>query len=212
MASLLVTRPLYEGTTHYLFFWNEAVINFAKSKSYKILDLKIKRANRKNLESYLRNKKPNLVLLNGHGSSDLITGQDDEVIIKVGENEELLKGTIVYALSCKTGQILGPKSIDKGTIAYIGYKENFNFWTNSSYVSRPNSDPRARLFFEPSNQIGLSLLKGRSVQEACHKAKNAFRENATKLIVTNSLDQFVIPDLLWNMVHLAHFGDNDAAI
>lgn len=212
MASLLITRPLYEGTTHYLFFWSQDVINFAKSKSYKILDLKRKKANRKALESYLKSKQPNLVLFNGHGASDLIAGQDDEVIIKAGENEALLKGTVVYALSCKTGKVLGPKSIDKGTIAYIGYKEDFNFWTNSSYTSRPNNDPRAKLFLEPSNQIALSLLKGHSAKEACDKAKNAFRENVTKLIATNSPDQFVMPDLIWNMVHLAHFGDGDAVV
>lgn len=109
MASLLITRPLYEGTTHYLFFWSEDVISFARSKSYKILDLKTKKANRKNLESYLKSKQPSLVLFNGHGASDLIAGQNDEVIIKVGENEALLKGAVVYALSCKTGKVLGPK-------------------------------------------------------------------------------------------------------
>lgn len=212
MARLLITRPLYEGTTHYLFFWNEDVINFAKRRSYKIVDLKTKKANRKTLESYLNKIKPNLILLNGHGSSDLIAGQDDEVIIKVGENEELLKGTIVYALSCKTGQILGPKSIEKGTISYIGYKEDFNFWVNSTHSSRPNSDPRAKLFLGPSNKIALSLLKGHSVKDSCNKAKEAFRENARKLIATNSPDQFVIPDLIWNMVHLTHFGDGNAVV
>lgn len=212
MASLLITRPLYEGTTHYLYFWSENVIDFAKSKSYKILDLKTKKANRKTLESYLNNRRPNLIFLNGHGSSDLIFGQDDEVIIKVGENEHLLKGTIVYALSCKTGQVLGPKSVDKGTISYIGYKEDFNFWINSNHISRPNNDPRAKLFLDTSNKIALSLLKGHSVKEACSKARDEFRETARNLAATNSPDQFVIPDLLWDMVHLAYFGDEDAIL
>lgn len=212
MASLLITRPLYEGTTHYLFFWSNQIIDFAKSKSYDILDLKTKKANRKTLESYLNNNKPTLVVLNGHGSSDLIAGQDDEVIIKVGENEEILKGTIVYALSCKTGQVLGPKSIDKGTISYIGYKEDFNFWGNSTYTSRPHTDPRAKLFFDPSNLIAISLMKGRSIKDSCEKAKNAFRENAVKLIASNSPEQFVVPDLIWNMIHLSHFGDADAVL
>lgn len=212
MAKLLITRPLYEGTTHYLFFWSNTVIEFAKTKSYDILDLKIKKANRKTLESYLSNNKPNFVILNGHGSSDLIAGQDDEIIIKVGENEKILKGTIVYALSCKTGQILGPKSIDGGTISYIGYKEDFSFWGNSSYTARPHTDPRAKLFFEPSNLIPLSLLKGHDVREACEKAKNAFRENAIKLITSDSPDKFVVPDLIWNMVHLSSFGDDNAKV
>lgn len=212
MVTLLITRPLYELTTHYLFYWNEKIIDLAKRKGYKVLDLHTKRANKKTFTSYVKNRRPKFILLNGHGSSDLVTGQDNEVIIKVGDNEELLIDKIVYALSCKTGQILGPKSVQAGAVSYIGYKEDFNFWGNSTYSARLLSDPRAKLFFNPSNQIGISLLKGHTVEYACKKAKSAFLKSIQKLVVTNSSDQFVIPDLLWNMTYLDYFGSASATI
>lgn len=210
--TLLITRPLYELTTHYLFYWNKKVINLAKTRGYKVLDLHTKKANKKTFTSYIRSRQPNLVLLNGHGSSDFVSGQNNEIIIKVGDNERLLKNKIVYALSCKTGQILGPKSVQAGAVSYIGYKEDFNFWGNSTYSARPLSDPRAKLFFVPSNQIGISLLKGHTVENACKRAKNTFLKNVQKLVVTNSSDQFIIPDLLWNMTHLHYFGNAKATI
>lgn len=151
-------------------------------------------------------------MLNGHGSSDSIAGQDDEILIKVGENEGLLKDKIVYALSCKTGQVLGPKSVTVGAISYIGYKEDFNFWRNATYSTRPLSDPRAKLFFDSSNQIGLSLLKGHTVKESYLRAKNAFLKNIQQLVVSNSPDQFIIPDLIWDMVHLDYFGSDRASV
>lgn len=212
MVILLITRPLYDSTTHYLYFWNQKVIEVAIKKRHKVLDLKVKKANKKTLESYIKSRNPNILLFNGHGTSDSITGQNHETLIKVGDNEAILKNKIVYALSCKTGQVLGSKSVLIGAIAFIGYKEDFNFWLNSSFMSRPLEDPRAKLFFEPSNQIGISILKGHTVKESYLRAKNLFLKNIQKLVTSNSPDQFVIPDLIWDMVHLGYHGSDSAYV
>lgn len=203
MTILVITRPNYEKTTYYLFHWNKKILQEARGKKVKVLDLAEDRANKKELESVLSKMKPQLVILNGHGSSDFITGQNQEILIKVGENEELLQGSIVYALSCKTSQVLGPASVKKGCKSYIGYTEDFTFWFKNP---RPLDDTWARLFLEPSNSIPIGLIKGHAVKEVFEKAKSLYLKNIQTLIVTKSPDSFLIPDLLWNMNHLSFDG------
>ncbi len=212
MATLLITRPLFDHTTHYLFHWSKTIINFAKTKKNKVIDVKEDRVNKKTFDSVLRKMNPNLVLLNGHGEKDVVLGQNNEPILIAGENEDLLAGRIIYALACKSAQILGKKSIESGAIAYIGYKEDFLFYTNSSYSARPLDDPRAKMFLEPSNLISISLLKSHTTQEACEKSKSAILKNIQHLTAINSPDQFMIPDLLWNMENLECLVDQNAII
>ena len=61
----------------------------------------------------------------GHGSPDCVTGGNREVLVKVGENENILDSTIVHSLSCSSASILGPKSVKAGAKAFIGYNQDF---------------------------------------------------------------------------------------
>lgn len=212
MVTLLITRPLYEHTTHYLHFWSKKIIDFAKKRGNKILDLSQDKVNRKNLESILRKMKPELVLLNGHGEKDRIYGQNDKDLVIAGENEDLLENKIVYVVACDSSEELGPKCVENGATCYIGYKEKFLFWTKPSYATKPLEDPRAKLFLEPSNLISESLLKGHTTQEACAKSVAAIRKNIQHLTATDSPDQFMIPDLIWNMENLECLGDHNAKL
>lgn len=98
------------------------------------------------ITTVINKTKPELIVLNGHGDADLITGQDNEILIKTGENEGLLTGKIIYALSCRTAKILGPKSIEKKTKCYLGYTEDFVFFCH-------------REFFSPSLALGYAVFK-----------------------------------------------------
>ena len=115
----VITRPFYDPTTSYLHRWNLEVVNYAKTRLKSVADLQHKKANRKDLESYIKKLKPEVIILNGHGSKDSILGQDEDVLIKVGENEYILKNSIVFSLSCSSAKVLGPASIKKGAKAYI---------------------------------------------------------------------------------------------
>lgn len=207
---LLITRPLYDPTTHYLHYWGKSVVDIARAKGIQVIDLESKRANRRAVEGVIKKKSPTLVLLNGHGNERVMAGHEHEHLIIAGDNDHILQNTVVYALSCKTGHTLGPICVSSGALAYIGYSENFNFWTNSSYTTRPLEDPRAKMFLEPSNAIATSLIKGHTAKEARDKGKEEFLRNIQKLIVTNSPDQFMIPDLLWDMSYLVMHGDENA--
>lgn len=107
----LITRPNYDDTTHYLFNWSEETIKLAEGQGAKVLDLQGEKANREEFESRMKKFSPKLVMINGHGDADLVTGHKNQMLIKAGVNEELLKSKIVYALSCKSAQVLGPKSV-----------------------------------------------------------------------------------------------------
>ncbi len=206
MPTLLITRPQYEHTTYYLYHWNKPIISTAEKMEIKLVDLDGTRATKKELTNVIKKINPNLILFNGHGNESSITGNNGEILIRAGENETLLKGKIVYALSCSSAKILGLKAIESGTLTYLGYREDFVFWTNSHFSSRPLDDPRAKLFFEASNQIALSLFKGRSTIEALNAAKQVFLKNIQSILSPNSEERFLVPYLIWDMQHLVLLG------
>lgn len=106
---LIVTRPQHDVTTRYTSAWAEEVIAFAKKKGVEVIELIKDKASRQELEGRIKKLLPKLIFLNGHGSHDNVAGHDNEILIKVDENHNLLAGKITYALSCNSGQTLGPK-------------------------------------------------------------------------------------------------------
>jgi len=197
--TLLITRPRYELVTHYLYHWSEGIVVEAKKRIAKVIDLQNEKANRKNVESYLDKQKPELVIMNGHGSEDCITGQDEEVLIEAGENSHLLKDKVVFMRSCDSGKILGPQAMREGCTAFIGYAELFRFWTNENMVKDPLKDSYARPFFETSNQVALSLIKGKSVREAHEESRKMYEKTLGQLLTSDAENSFVASDLIWNM-------------
>lgn len=79
---ILITRPRYEDTTHYLCAWNQDVVQLAEDKGFIVHDLDGSKATQKNLESYLGKKSYDFVCFNGHGSPTCIYGHDDQILIE----------------------------------------------------------------------------------------------------------------------------------
>lgn len=174
---LLLTRPNHDLTTNYLFYWSSLVIQEAKKKKIKVLDLKGKKANIKTLQSYLKKHRPKLVFFNGHGANDLITGYNNKALIKKKDNEQLLFKKIIYARSCDSAKKLGPSCIIKGVITFIGYRRKFAIGYSHSKISRPLQDAVAKLFLEPSNLILTSLLKGNTTGNSYRKSQKTMLKN-----------------------------------
>ena len=72
----LLTRPDHDLITKYLFYWSRLVIKEAKNVGFKVLDIRGKKATRKNFLTYLKKYQPQLILFNGHGADDLVTGYE----------------------------------------------------------------------------------------------------------------------------------------
>lgn len=209
---LLITRPEHDDTTYYLSHWSKKAIETAKSKGIKIFDLFRKRANKKEVLSMINKQKPSLVIFNGHGNDDSIAGYNDEPLVIAGKNEGLLKEKVTYALSCKSGKILGPKSIDSGARAYIGYDDDFIFIYNPNKMTNPLRDNTARLFLEPSNKLIISLIKGNSSEESCRRSQTVFKDNMKKLLSSEATPEetSMVRYLWWDMIHQVCLGDKKA--
>lgn len=201
--SILVTRPNFDLTTRYLFVWAKKIIELATEKCGQVFDLNGKRANRKEFESMTRKHEPSLVFLNGHGDSDVVAGQNNEELVRAGENEKILKSKIIYALSCRSGKILGPESIKSGAEAYIGYDEDFIFLYEENKQTHPEQDKQAEMFLEPANQVMVSLLKNHSPHEAHLNSKKAFARKIMKFLSSESsaTESSAIRYLIWDMQH-----------
>lgn len=196
---LLITRPRYELVTHYFYYWSEEIVQEAKKRLTGLIDLTKEKATKKLVESYLDKQKPDIVIFNGHGSDTCITGQDEEVLIESGKNSHLLKNKVVYMRSCDSGKTLGPQALKEGCNAFIGYNQLFRFWTDKAKVTNPLKDEYAKPFFETSNQVPLSLIKGKTAKEAHDESLIVYRRVISHLLTSNAENSFVVSDLIWNM-------------
>ena len=212
--SILATRPKDDLTTNYLFYWAGLVIEETIRKGCQIFDLKEKRANRKEFCGIINKIKPELLFLNGHGNRNVITGHDQEILIQSDDNEDITKGSIVYALSCRAAEILGLKCVQKGAKSFIGYKNDFIFLTEQSFITHPLSDRTAALFLRPSNLIVTSLIKGKTVIDSCKRSQDEFKRNIRKLSTSESPqeDKSSIRFLLWDMQAQVCLGNPEAKI
>ncbi len=210
--TFLITRPEHDDTTYYLSNWSKEAIKIAESHGARILDLQGEKANKKEFESKIRKFSPELIMLNGHGNADLVTGHQNQILVKAGVNEDMLKSGIVYALSCKSAKILGPKSIQAGALNYTGYEDDFIFVYEPELFSRPLLDKTAGLFLEHSNIFIEALIKGNRTGEAFKRAKNAIRKNFNKAISTLEQDPTTARFLWWNMKNFASHGNMNVSV
>jgi hypothetical protein len=212
--SLLITRPDFDPATKYLSAWSEKILNIAREKGQKFIDLRGKKVTKRELVGRLKKLNPRLVILNGHGSENSIAGQDNEILIEADNNESLLHNRITYAVSCNSGKTLGPMVAENENTAFIGYDDDFVFTSDRRFFSRPLDDKRAKPFMEASNHVAISLLKGHKVKVASERSKELFKKSFQHLLSSKS-DADSLQDarfLWWNMKHQVCLGDVNAII
>lgn len=182
---LLVTRPNYDDATSYLFYYAKKIIDYAREKNTKVLDLIRPRLTKQNFLDLISKQDPQLVFFNAHGDEKKIYGdklrEDEEVLIEEDRNHTLLNKRITYARACYAAASLGKACTRKGG-CFIGYKTPFSFWIDERWSAKPLNDNTAKLFLEPSNLIVVSLLKGNSAQEAFDKSTNMSKKNILRLL------------------------------
>lgn len=171
-----MTRPNHEIRVTYLFHWGKEILNFAKKRNINFSDFKDGKANKKDVEKYLRKQNPRMIVFNGHGNATMICGHEDEPLIISNENEDLLSSKIAYAIACDAAKKLGKDAVKKGCDAFIGYEGPFGFVRDASRECNPSKDKFAKPFKQVSNVIVTSLLKGSSVKESVEKSKRLTSE------------------------------------
>ncbi len=209
---VVVTRPEHDDTTYYLSHWSQRAITKAEQSGIVVYDLYREKANKKKIEGILKDQNPELVICNGHGQEDMVSGHKNEPLLIAGVNDNLLKGKITYALSCKSGLVLGAESIKRGAKAYIGYTDDFIFFYEPKMITHPEKDKTAEIFLDPSTEVVTSLIKGSSVLESEEKAKKKFKQNMTKLLSSEASTEetSMARYVWWNMKNLISHGDKTA--
>ena len=153
-------------------------------------------------------------MFNGHGDDNIICGFKDEPLIETGKNDELLKGKIIYSLSCSSARKLGESSVNKGADAFVGYRNSFMLFTDADSEAAPLKDSIAASFLKPSNKLSISLLKGNTAQEASNKSKEEFRKEIKKFLSSKAIDGSgrIASALFWDMSSQAVIGNQEARI
>jgi len=196
---LLITRPRYDTPTHYLFYWAGLLIDEAKKKGIKVIDLDKGKAKKKKLHSYLDKQPIDTVILNGHGSPEAVAGQDDEIILSTGNGTKLLGNKIIFVRACDAGKILGKEIMKNGAGGFIGYLQPFIFPIDKNYFNKPLEDELAAPVLKCSNQVGTSLIRGRSATEAHKDSLDKYAETIDKYSSSEAINSFLLPILFWNM-------------
>lgn len=208
---LLITRPEHDYPTRYLSAWAKKYFGLAKDKGYSVINLYRQRANREEIESVLRKRNPDLVVINGHGGDNLVAGQEFKPLIIAGDNSVLLQGKITYAISCRSARVLGQEVGQYADTVYIGYQDDFILLYREECRTRPLEDKLAGFFLDPSNLVATTLLKGHPAKEAVLRAQQEFLRKIQGLLISKIApsESSVLRYLVWDMRNLVLRGQGD---
>lgn len=208
----LLTRPRHDDILHYLSTWSTEVRDLALKKGKTVVDLSDKKANKERVTGTLQKTPIRLVMFNGHGDDNVITGHRDEELIKSPGNEKLLRNKIVYCRSCNSAKKLGPDSVISGADAFIGYDSEFVFVYDIRSITEPLKDKTAALFLIPTNTLVSSLIKGNTVKFSYEKSQEVFKQNINKLLSSTTSDEEreLIRYLYWDYSHQIYHGEDKA--
>lgn len=194
---VLITLPRSDDVTEYLYAFSSPIIQLCLDKLIQIKKIENSEANKNNFEKVLKKLDYNFIVFNGHGSQNCITGHKEEPLIIVGKNEQILKNRITYARSCWAAAGVGKESMKNNSFGcFIGYKIPFMFLFDSTRISNPVKDNTAKIFFDTSNIVPFSLIKGNSGQEAHENSKKAMLKAINKAL--KNKDSEAIAQVLWN--------------
>ncbi len=183
----------------YITYFSTAVIQEAKNKNIPVKELKEEKANKEEFGGFLQKLDYRLVVLNGHGSEEVIAGHKNIPIVECGRNDEILKERIVYARSCHAARKLGRECM-KNTRngCFIGYDLPFMFYSDELWTLNPAKDKIAPIFLQPSNAVPISLIKGNPASQAHENGKKQMLKNMNKMMLRGGNDSFLFAQALWN--------------
>lgn len=211
--TVLITRPNFDPVTSYFHYWGKQIIDLAKEYNYKIIDLEGEKAIPQTFAGHIHKNNPQLVLLHGHGSSSEVGGHKNQVLVD-NRSADLLSGKIVYAVSYRAAKELGPTSVEKGAVAFIGYEEDFGFVTTLNREGNPAKDKMVQPFMRASNEVSESLLKSKTVEKSYQNSQEVFKEEIRNHSISDARpeNKEIRFWLFWDMIYQKCHGNRDAQI
>lgn len=199
---MLNLRPSYEVVTRYCAAYQNQVLSVARSAGLPTTDLHGNNATRVNFENVLRTQDPLLVNISGHGAPDHITGQGGQYLLGL-ENANIMDGRVVYDLSCNSGAVLGPATINAGAISFLGY--DVPFWLvhlGEEGLANPLADQFAKGFFESHNVAPIAFIRGRTILRSYQISQDTFTTWIQAWENIDSADAvMVVSYLIWDRDH-----------
>lgn len=189
----LISRPNHDIITRYLFAWSKDMIKKAEKENLEVLNLDGDKAKKENFESYIDSVNPKLLVLNGHGDEKTVLGQDDNPLLIQGGNNDLTTDKLLYVRSCRSASQLGKDCTDNQKAkAFIGYEDDFVLIRNSRKTAHPKRDNAAEPIMEASNQVGKTLVEGKTAKEAYKNSQEKHMEKMREILAGYSLEKMDI--------------------
>ena len=167
MPALVNTFLFVEPDDNYLLYGSRPlhqIIEANKLAGQDITELMGADANPTKIKQVLAAKNPLFCSMIGHGSESVYTCQNLAPLLHAENPEELdlMNGRVLDLCSCLTATTLGPSLVEAGTVSYIGYKQEFWFYTgDAAGATRATQSP-----FIAEFQFVASILRGKSAGEA----------------------------------------------
>ena len=145
----------------------------------------------------------------GHGDVDTFTGQNEAVLLEVGNYDPReVKGKVIKLLSCQTGVELGPDLVKNGCAAFMGYTDDYVWVMDSDLASTPWADKEfAGKCLMPVVDGLNALLDGKTAKEALNIELEGYSRNAKV-----EKDELVKACLEFNRKNAVLLGDGSAKV
>jgi len=196
MPVLLNSFLFSEPMAHYLEYGSAVlrqIIQANKQPSQNITELVGVDANPERVKQELAKSSPLVYAGVGHGSESVYTLECTTPFLHATNPDELalMKERVVNLCSCLTATALGPALIDAGAVAYLGYKQEFWFYTGDDPgVTRAVQSP-----FLAEFQFVASLLQGKSTGEARQEQLKRYDEEIAYWVTGDGKNHPSAPEL-----------------
>jgi len=144
----------------------------------------------------------------GHGEEAIFTGQNEVIILQVGQYDSReVEGKVVKLLSCQTGVELGPDLVANGCVAYLGYTDDYLWVCDADLASTPWADAMAATCLMPVIDGLNALLDGKTAREALDIELEGYTRNALA-----EDDELIKACIEFNMDNAVLLGNPEARV
>jgi hypothetical protein len=219
MKIVVATDPGHDKATKHLSHWMLDILNHAKSLGdVEMSVLQGGDATQSKLTKMVEARNPSLIVLNGHGTQDLVMGFNNAILVSTDEKTlKIFAKKIVHALACESGKQLGAVMIKFGTKAFVGYTEKFEFYAEADPFTSTGKDRIASYFLDPANTVVKCLCEGDDARTAYGKSQDEYKKSLVAIytstdsyIATNR--QFLAASVWKNLNSQTLLGDGAATV
>lgn len=165
----------------------------AGNLGWDVTEMKMNATNRTDVENTIRNGNFDFVIQYGHGESDKLFGQRNNVQESIIDNAnvDMLSWALVSTVSCSSAQELGPLAVDANTArnksAFLGH----NLPYGCEY-------PHMQFFQNAANEANIALLEGKTFMQAKARGYTEYTNQINNLLNSPpSLTKYIAAALLW---------------